>query len=410
MSFFDNYDVTLISNVYEPLEYKKKFLQKWKEFSLCISIHPILDSPMVIPPLLNLEDELKKAKCAIDEFHKFDPRKEEYYNKVTRILDPFSFYRKQAKKNVFPELSMTNAWLKCWEMLHVFQVIPFLGHVKLFCNAELPGAFLYALNHYVHTRTKASYEWVANSLYPSDGSILGDQFGLVQRYPDRWLMSKDHNGSVTNPDMIQRMEDRCQRTIDLYTSDIGIGLEHDTFLKQEELEAPLHLGQIICGLRTLKEGGHLICKTFMFFYPFSMSLLYLTSQCFDNFYIYKPETSRAANSEVYLVGKGFKLKQDVIDILMNTLTTWSSDKMNEYIVPLPEDVYLTIFLALHRIYKRQIEYIHKNINTVSQLYKHNVQPDFRNVRNTNMWKNEQKRLVQWRNNYDIPYLSDKFSL
>lgn len=329
---------------------------------------------------------------------------------MTRIIDPFSFYKKIAQRQVSPDRSMTNAWLKCWEIVHEFGLIPSSGHINLFCNAELPGAFLFAIHHYIKTKTRTTYDWLANSLYPSDGSILGDEFGLVKRYPDQWLMSKEHNGDVTKPDMIQRMEDRCQGTVDLYTSDIGIGLDHNTFLKQEEMEAPLNLGQIICGLRTLRQGGHLVCKTFMFFSPFSMSLLYLTSQCFDEFCIYKPETSRAANSEVYMVGKGFRMNQDIISKLMHTLTTWTSEYMNEYMVPVPEDFYLTMVLALNRIYKRQIRYIHQNIDTVQQLYMSESPPDFKHVSATPFCKNEQVRLTQWKKRFYIPFLHARESL
>ncbi len=414
MSFFDTYDITLLSfNLKNVLpEHHIRFLKRWfaPSNTLCFSIHPILESRLVTPAVLPLETELMNAKLAIDAFHTFDPKKEQYYTRVTRLIDPFSFYRKIVQKQISPARSMTNAWLKCWEMIHVFQLIPSKGHVQLFCNAELPGAFLFALNHYIKTKTTATYDWVANSLYPSDGKILGDEFGLVQRYPEKWLMSKEHSGSVTDPAMIQRMMERCPRNIDVYTSDIGIGLDYDTFAKQEELEAPLHLGQIICGLSTLKEGGHLVCKTFMFFSPFSISLMYLTSQCFSDFSIYKPETSRAANSEVYIIGKGFRIRNDIIDQLKQVLMSWTNECMTSYMLPVPEDFYLTIFIALHRIYQRQIHYITQNIQTAKTLYESGAPADFQHVRTTYFWKTEQQRLTEWKKRLAIPYLNYKDAL
>ena len=414
MSFFDTYDTALINaDTQSDVAYRRRFLRRWNEpdsLFTAIHVHPIHPSPAVTPPVMALEHELMQTKCAIDAFHEFDTKKEKYYNQVTRIIDPFSFYKKIAQRQVSPERSMTNAWFKCWEMIHVFQLVPHQGHIKLFCNAELPGAFLFALNHYIKTKTRTTYDWVANSLYPSDGSILGDEFGLVRRYQDRWMMSREHNGDVIQAVMIQRMEDRCQRSVDLYTSDIGIGMDHETFLKQEEMEAPLNLGQIICGMRTLREGGHLVCKTFMFFSPFSMSLLYLTSQCFDEFCVYKPETSRAANSEVYLVGKGYHWNDDILAKLMHTLTTWDAAYMNEYMVPVPEDFYLTMVLALNRIYRRQMRYIRQNIETVQGLYAAGVPADYAHVSATPFWKNEQVRLAQWRKRFNIPFLSSKEAL
>lgn len=414
MSFFDSYDLSLLQDCDckdQSLEfsYRDRFLQRWKRhFYLSIPVHPILPSRLVTPSVLPLENELMKMKCSIDEFHQFNEQKEAYYNQLTRLLDPFSFYRKTVKRNVFPEKSMTNAWLKCWEMIHVFKLIPPRGHVNLFCNAELPGAFLFAMNHFIRTKTNTTFEWMANSLYPSDGSILGDEFGLVKRYPDKWLMNQERDGNVTNPKTIQYIEEKCNSQVDLYTSDIGIGLDHDTFAKQEEMEAPLNLGQIVCGLHVLREGGHLICKTFMFFSPFSISLIYLVSQCFHEFYIYKPETSRAANSEVYLVGKGFKKNKEIISTLLDTLSSWNPEKMNSYLVPVPEDFYLTIFLALHRIYNRQMHYIQQNINTARDMFPTPAQ--FHHVKHHPFFKSEQQRLFQWKNKFDIPYLDKRYAL
>jgi hypothetical protein len=196
----------------------------------------------------------------------------------------------------------------------------------------------------------------------------------------------------------------------LYTSDIGIGLDYDTFAKQEEIEALLQLGQLVCGLQTLTQGGNLICKQFMFFSPFSMSMMYLASLCFEQFTIFKPQTSRPANSELYVIGKGFKGYQDeqtklITDQLFELLATWKEksdgDRMKEYIVPIPDDVYLTMFHTLHRIYKRQMYYINQNIKAVSELYP--LPAIFHHVRNHPFYKSEQERLQQWKHKFTIPF-------
>ena len=390
--------------------YRTRFLQRWTSpYTPIYSLLPIAESRLVTPPMLPLDHELSQAKLAIDTFHHFERDKEKYYDQATRLIDPFFHFKKIAKQHVYPEETMTNAWLKCWEMIHVFRLLPETGHVRLFCNAELPGAFLFAINHFIYTKSKATFEWKANSLYPSDGG-LGDEFGLYRRYPKHWCMSKEHNGSVTDPAMIERLAKMCPHTITLYTSDIGIALDHTSFLKQEEIEAPLHLGQVICGLRMLQEGGHLICKTFMFFSPFSISLMYLTSQCFTEFFITKPETSRPGNSEVYIIGKGFRIREEIIQLLMNTLTTWNPDKMSTYLVPVPEDFYLSIFLALHKIYRRQIHFIYKQIQTVKDLYESGVPPTVQYVRTTELYQSEQQRLEIWKRYFYIPYLEKKYSL
>lgn len=44
-------------------------------------------------------------------------------------------------------------------------------------------------------------------------------------------------------------------------------------------------------------GGHFVCKTFDLFTPFSVGLVYLLYLCFERISLFKPATSRPANSE-----------------------------------------------------------------------------------------------------------------
>lgn len=44
-------------------------------------------------------------------------------------------------------------------------------------------------------------------------------------------------------------------------------------------------------------GGHFVCKTFDLFTPFSVGLIYLLHLSFDRLSLFKPITSRPANSE-----------------------------------------------------------------------------------------------------------------
>ena len=62
-----------------------------------------------------------------------------------------------------------------------------LFDMSIFCNAELPGAFIYAIHHYIQTKTNTTYDWCANSLLSDDISILGDEFGLFKRFPEKWF-------------------------------------------------------------------------------------------------------------------------------------------------------------------------------------------------------------------------------
>ena len=361
---------------------------------------------------LNLEQELENEKKQIDVFHNYrkDEQKFKYYVSATKLLDQLKFYSsKEVQKLVHINGSITNAWMKCWEMIQTFHLIPdnHTDKFTIFCNAEFPGAFILALNHYIKTKTLVKkFEWYANSLWPTNKEILKDSFELYKKYKNRWLMTPENGGSVTDPKMIQIIKERLYDKVDLYTSDIGIGAEEN----EEEQEAPLNLGQVICGLNTLKNGGTMVCKMFLFFKPFNMSLLRVLSTVFKDFYITKPLASRGGNSEIYIVGKGYERNQSVIDKLMSQLVNWSKDTMMTFFEPITQDFYVKLVYMLYFIYGRQLHFLKKNMDCVKAMYVIDKQPKNINIhlisRSTEKDEFElRKKIVEsWKNKFKVSYL------
>jgi hypothetical protein len=369
---------------------------------------------------MELKYRLAKAKENIDIFVNNKKDKEDYYSKVTNVLDQFSDYRKRLKRELGTKY-ITNAFLKCWEMIQEFDLIPYNkpDNYTVFCNAEFPGAFIFAIHQYINTYTyNKKYKWFGNSLWPGDdkkGNILGDEFNLYKKYPDNWLMSggsKERDGNVLNSNMIDYISKKLHNTVDLYTSDIGIGLDISNFNLQEEVEANLNLGQVLAALLTLKKGGHMICKMFLFFTPFNISLLSLLNELFDEFYISKPITSRPANSEIYIIGKRYKgYKQDVIDILKYELYNWNPQSVNHVIYNVKEEFYSRILYASYEIYQRQINFINLNVAIANYFYNHNLPANFsymivdnNNVTGTNQTPKEivslrQDMVRNWKRKY-----------
>ena len=123
---------------------------------------------------------------------------------------------------------------------------------------------------------------------------------------------EDITGDVTDPNTVISLgigvKSRFTNTAGavLYTSDVGIDVTGD-YAGQEENTSAINYGQIISGLLALAPGGNFVTKQYTFFTPFSRSLIALVASFFEETYITKPATSRPGNSEVYLVGKGFKI-------------------------------------------------------------------------------------------------------
>ena len=85
---------------------------------------------------------------------------------------------------------------------------------------------------------------------------------------------------------------------------------------QEILSKQLYLCQCLIALMIVREGGDFVTKLFDLFTPFSAGLVYLLYLCFEEVCIFKPNSSRSANSERYLICKKKRAgTQDVVEYL-----------------------------------------------------------------------------------------------
>lgn len=122
-------------------------------------------------------------------------------------------------------------------------------------------------------------------------------------------------------------------------SDGGFSVEGQENI-QEILSKQLYLCQCLVALMIVRPGGHFVTKLFDLFTPFSIGLVYLMYRCFENICIFKPNTSRPANSERYLICKRKKSDtQAVVEHLshINRLLLKRNDN-NDVLQIVPLDV------------------------------------------------------------------------
>ena len=278
----------------------------------------------------HIRDELKKQLGVVNEAkNKFDSIPE--LKDAEHVVRVFDFYGglKNYLQNVKSAQIVTNAWLKCYEMLQDYNLTAVAGDgqrpLRVFYNAELPGAFISATNHYC-SNNNIPFDWVASSYFPKEGhTMLGDKYGMYANYRNRWIMDADMNGDLTQPDTLlsikQRVLYKFPQGADMYFSDAGMDVE-GRFNEQEEINSLLNYGQILSGLMTLGINGNFIIKQYTFYKPLTLSLIALLRNMFADFAIVKPKTSRPTNSEVYLVGRGFygllpSVEVRLLDIMRN---------------------------------------------------------------------------------------------
>lgn len=123
------------------------------------------------------------------------------------------------------------------------------------------------------------------------------------------------DGNVYDPDNIESLTDyvlkQSQSGVHFMMSDGGFSVEGQENV-QEILSKQLYLCQCLVALSIVRVNGHFVTKLFDVFTPFSVGLIYLMYKCFKQVTIIKPNTSRPANSERYLVCKWKKSNTDTI--------------------------------------------------------------------------------------------------
>ena len=238
-----------------------------------------------------------------------------------RAVDLYSSLKHHVQKDRAGQ-AVTNAWLKIYEIVTQMHLLDGVETPKVFANAELPGAFVSGLNHYLQTRGR-HMEWAASSLHPpahGQHTVLGDHYGLYAHNRGRWLMDPEMVGDVTDVRNLAALADRAAAVLggkaDLYTSDAGIDVT-DAYNDQEALTARIHLGQVVAGLMALGVGGALVVKTYTYTSPYSVAIAAVVAAAFEATYVVKPQTSRPTNAETYLVGVGYRgIPPEAVDLLL----------------------------------------------------------------------------------------------
>lgn len=367
-----------------------------------------LDKNAVYQYLVELDQKLRNAKDSMEPYFKRYERQngKNIFKTATSNFESFKFTRNQIAQNRNTP-SVSNAWIKAYELISEFELIPETHTLKEenrkawnhFDNCSFPGSFILAIYHYVYTRRDEEfqdmYNWFGSSLLSNTtqdkdhpDAALGDQYELYRRYSgddsadgtNHWLMDPELglNGDILDLNYLahiqntlgprDKTDENSSGQIDLYTSEFGVDVsEKKLYNEQEFVHARGDLAQIISGLQTLRKDGHMVCKIFTFFNPFTLSLIALMRECFEELHICKPVSSKPDNSEVFIVGKDYNPEAgyDAVEIMLQFLQDEKSDFKSGTLIglnKLDSKFWKRIKEAAYKIFEElQIERIKNNI-------------------------------------------------
>ncbi|NXB54338.1 CMTR2 methyltransferase, partial [Leucopsar rothschildi] len=317
--------------------------------------------------LLALKDSMNEVKNQLSDKNLEDwHRHTSFTNKAGKIIS-------HVKKSVNAELC-TQAWCKFHEILCSFSLLPEEalqdGELNSVHLCEAPGAFIASLNHFLKSHhVPCHWNWVANTLNPyheaNDTLMMIMDDRLIANTLPRWYFGPDNTGDVMTLRHLTGLQSfvSSMTTVHLVTADGSFDCQGNPG-EQEALVSPLHYCETVTALMILGTGGSFVLKMFTLFEHCSINLLFLLNCSFEEVHVFKPATSKAGNSEAYVVCLRYMGRESLHPLLPKMMQNFGTEMVNKALFSqhaLPESFLKTHEECCTFFHKCQVETISENI-------------------------------------------------
>ena len=214
---------------------------------------------------------------------------------------------------------------------------------------------------------------------------------------------KDNTGDILALNNFLSCKEEYMSSMDFITADGGFDFSLD-FNKQEVNVNKLLFAQSVYAIVMQKKGGSFVLKIFDCFMQHTVDIIYLLSSFYEKVYIMKPNSSRYANSEKYLICKNFLYSscEQFFPYLLNVFTKIimvETDHIYRFInIPI-SNYFLTKLEEFNAIFgQQQIENIYFTISLIDN--KNNSE------KVENLIKTNSQKCIQWCNKFNVPFHSN----
>jgi 23S rRNA U2552 (ribose-2'-O)-methylase RlmE/FtsJ len=203
---------------------------------------------------------------------------------------------------------LSRSFFKMIELINFFDLgMDATNSIRTFHLAEGPGGFIEAVAKY---RGRPDDQYVGMTLLDKNNNDYNipawkkSQHFLQETKNVKIESGCDKTGNILSLDNFVYIHELYGSSMDLITADGGFDFSTD-FDHQEVNMTKLLYGQIVYALCMQKEGGCFVLKVFDIFMQHTVDMIALLASMYRKVYVTKPNTSRSANSERYIVCKGF---------------------------------------------------------------------------------------------------------
>lgn len=248
-----------------------------------------------------------------------------------RYTNPYEYIHTNVpnkKKSVSKHKPLSRSYFKMVELTNFFKLLDKYGSdaISTFHLAEGPGGFIEALTH-MRQNKRDKYVGMTILDKNNDPTIPG------WKKSENFLKENKNvfiekgitgTGDILSIENFQYCHETYRSKMDIITGDGGFDFSGD-FNNQENSIIQLLFAQVAYAIVMQKKGGSFILKLFDCFMQPTLDILAIVSSFYKKVYITKPQTSRYANSEKYLVCQDFTF--DSADEFMPHLLS-AFEKMN----------------------------------------------------------------------------------
>lgn len=331
-------------------------------------------------------------------------RYEILWDKYKKYVNPYEFIHTiipNIKQSIAKYKPLSRSYYKFIEISQMLKLLDDYNYnnINTFHLAEGPGGFIEAL---CYLRKNSNDRYIGMTLIDdSDSNVPGwkkTQNFLNKNKNVTIDYGITNNGDLLNPQNFVYVNDKYKNSMDIITGDGGFDFSID-FNQQESISFKLIYVQMCYALIMQKYKGHFFLKIFDSFSLNIIQLLYILNNLYEKVYIVKPNTSRYANSERYIVCKYFKLtdSKNLFYPLLNNIsqiknykyiTSIYDEKLNYYFIIKMEEINAVIG-------QQQIEYINATIELIENQDENKIEK---------LIKNNIHKCINWCVKYKIPHI------
>ncbi len=249
---------------------------------------------------------LSNVKRLIDD----DELNNEWDNKK-KIINPYEYIHTIIPKyriSVSTYKPLSRSYFKLIELINTHYLLNEFKDMKIntFSLAEGPGGFIEAL---IRLRKNKRDKYYGITLISDNKNIPGwkKSNSIINNKQFLLIKGETNNGDILNYKNLEYCYKHYKNNFNFITADGGFDFSID-FNNQEVMSSKLILAEVFYALLTQKYEGCFVLKVFDTFTLLLSEIIYILCSFYSKVYISKPNTSRYANSEKYIICTKFKLK------------------------------------------------------------------------------------------------------